>query len=327
MTRETKIGLLVGLAFIIVIGILLSDHLTSATEPPQAQLAQVGNNVRSTTNAPGTNRASSAAGIFNTATNQQPTAPQHAVPTQNELANRTAQPVQIINVGGPAQNSNLQNPNTQQNPPTDPPVSMAPPVNRTDGPVVVNQPDPQQPIVQNDPVMPGSIADVAQKNGEELVGPNNEPIKQPIVNNTITQLPAGTTSYVAVSGDNVSKIARKFLGSDNKANREAIINANPSLKADANKIISGKSYLIPAKGATAAQPAPLTPDRTAQKPATTATQEHWYTVKEGDSLWKIAESQCGGGKAVAAIKELNKDIIKNDVLQAGQKIRLPNAPR
>src|SRR5438477_1485128 len=45
MTRETKIGLLVGLAFIIVIGILLSDHLGS-TEPPQAQLAGVGDTVR-----------------------------------------------------------------------------------------------------------------------------------------------------------------------------------------------------------------------------------------------------------------------------------------
>ena len=33
MTRETKIGLLVGLAFIIVIGILLSDHIGSTTEP------------------------------------------------------------------------------------------------------------------------------------------------------------------------------------------------------------------------------------------------------------------------------------------------------
>ena len=51
MTRETKIGLLVGLAFIIVIGILLSDHLTSSTEPPQAPLATAGNTVRSTVNA------------------------------------------------------------------------------------------------------------------------------------------------------------------------------------------------------------------------------------------------------------------------------------
>ena len=53
MTRETKIGLLVGLAFIIVIGILLSDHLTSATEPQQAQLAQVAGNVRNGVAVPG----------------------------------------------------------------------------------------------------------------------------------------------------------------------------------------------------------------------------------------------------------------------------------
>src|SRR5947209_20471073 len=47
MTRETKIGLLVALAFIIVIGILLSDHMTSTSEPPLAQLQQAGNNLRS----------------------------------------------------------------------------------------------------------------------------------------------------------------------------------------------------------------------------------------------------------------------------------------
>ena len=53
MTRETKIGLLVGLAFIIVIGILLSDHLTSTNEPQQAQLAQVAGNVRTGVAIPG----------------------------------------------------------------------------------------------------------------------------------------------------------------------------------------------------------------------------------------------------------------------------------
>jgi hypothetical protein len=46
MTRETKIGLLVGLAFIIVIGILLSDHMTSSTEPPRRRCRSPGNNVR-----------------------------------------------------------------------------------------------------------------------------------------------------------------------------------------------------------------------------------------------------------------------------------------
>src|SRR5207237_10110271 len=55
MTRETKIGLLVGLAFIIVIGILLSDHFRGATEPPTAPLDTVGRNVRTATATPGAN--------------------------------------------------------------------------------------------------------------------------------------------------------------------------------------------------------------------------------------------------------------------------------
>ena len=42
MTRETKIGLLVGLCFIIVIGILLSDHFRSTMEPPEAALVNAG---------------------------------------------------------------------------------------------------------------------------------------------------------------------------------------------------------------------------------------------------------------------------------------------
>jgi nucleoid-associated protein YgaU len=53
MTRETKISLLVGLAFFIVMGILLTDHLRMAGEPPQAALADAGATVREATGAPG----------------------------------------------------------------------------------------------------------------------------------------------------------------------------------------------------------------------------------------------------------------------------------
>src|SRR5689334_784013 len=46
MTRETKIGLLVGLAFIIVVGILLEDHFAGTVEPRPAPLQVVTKNVR-----------------------------------------------------------------------------------------------------------------------------------------------------------------------------------------------------------------------------------------------------------------------------------------
>ena len=46
MTRENKIGLLVGLAFIIAVGILLSDHLSTTDEPTPAPLPIAGSAVR-----------------------------------------------------------------------------------------------------------------------------------------------------------------------------------------------------------------------------------------------------------------------------------------
>src|SRR4051812_23988508 len=94
MTRETKIGMLVGLAFIIVIGILLSDHMTSTTEPAKAPLSSAGSEVRSGVTTP-------AAATVNSGTVQiPPTAPSAQVPTHDELASRNVNPpVQNIAVG------------------------------------------------------------------------------------------------------------------------------------------------------------------------------------------------------------------------------------
>ena len=60
MTRETKIGLLVGLAFIIVIGILLSDHFTTTTQPHQAALTTTIDDVLGSTRTLGPRRQNSA---------------------------------------------------------------------------------------------------------------------------------------------------------------------------------------------------------------------------------------------------------------------------
>src|SRR6476620_3948163 len=96
MARETKIGLLVGLAFIIVIGILLADHLTSSTEPPPAPLAGAGSSVRSAVTTP----AGPGNPPITTVAAPQGVAPQQTVPTRNELTAAHGSPVQI-DVGGP----------------------------------------------------------------------------------------------------------------------------------------------------------------------------------------------------------------------------------
>jgi nucleoid-associated protein YgaU len=85
MTRETKIGLLVGLAFIIVIGILLSDHLSSTNEPLGAPLRVAGDTLRSGLGQPASDDV---APVLRA---PQAIVPQQSVVTNEELNQHTAQ--------------------------------------------------------------------------------------------------------------------------------------------------------------------------------------------------------------------------------------------
>jgi len=48
-----------------------------------------------------------------------------------------------------------------------------------------------------------------------------------------------------------------------------------------------------------------------------------YIVKEGDSLWKIAESHLGDGNRYTEIIKLNPDVSPNGYLAVGTKLKIP----
>ncbi len=72
---------------------------------------------------------------------------------------------------------------------------------------------------------------------------------------------------------------------------------------------------------------PTTPAATTAPPMTSATESTTYVVKQGDSLWKIADQFYHDGTKGKVIADANKDVIKNaDDLAVGMKLTIPPAP-
>ena len=327
MTRETKIGLLVGLAFIIVVAILLTDHTTTATDPRPASLPDVGSNVRQSV-------ASPAAPPPPAETVRAP------IPTRADLtppppAEPARQPVRIVEVGPGS--------------PSATPIAIS--QNPADDRSAAGEPVPQLPPLDGVPPPPtsgrngkplarGGPADLVSQHPDEFVnaadaasartaaqGKNGKPATAPV---------APPKTYVAEAGDSVSKIAAKAMGGNTKANRDALVKANASLQAEGNLVYVGKSYVIPSAGATAPAAEQATADRR-QPPATepgpfrapppSAPNTVWYTVKENDNLWRIAARELGDGNRWTQIKDVNRDVLKGgETVKANMRIRLPKSP-
>lgn len=285
MTRETKIGLLVGLAFIIVIGILLSDHMTSTIEPPLAALQLAGPNVRSGLGQPASDNAPPVVVV-----------PPNVAPRQ---------PVNIA--GQDVASLNAAKTNTASN---------------------------NHPVSTKNNDVPADLRQVAKNAGEDLVDVNASNTNTTTSDATaavepVKLVPART--YKAQPGDSLTKIAAKMYGSSSKANRDAIIAANPTLKDNPNRIIVGRTYSIPPLNSAA----PVKSAAVAQAPAAAAPvpmkpvsePQYTYVVQPGDSLWSIAVDQLGNANTLAAIKELNKDVLKgSDRVRPNMKLRLPAKP-
>jgi hypothetical protein len=111
---------------------------------------------------------------------------------------------------------------------------------------------------------------------------------------------ADRSGYAAAKGDTLSNVATGLLGSDSKENRNAVIAANPSLQADPDLVLAGKTYVAsPANGASAV-PAPHAANVAAsQSQAPTAgnsssDRELKYVAQPGDSVSVLAADLLGG---------------------------------
>jgi hypothetical protein len=164
---------------------------------------------------------------------------------------------------------------------------------------------------------------------------------QPVAKSTILESgelnPASSRAltYTARSGDTLSELAVALLGKDSKANRDIIVNANPSLQDNPDRVVIGRVYdksapavTEPAAPAVAESPAPVASKPVAIAPTTpeAAKPELKYTAKPGDTVTNLA------GALLGAETKTNRDAIVNanaslqhnaDRVVAGRTYRIP----
>ena len=123
-----------------------------------------------------------------------------------------------------------------------------------------------------------------------------------------------TTSYIIQPGDTLWKIAVKYYGDGNQWRK--ILEDNKAVIKDPNRIYVGQAIIIN-----------VVSNNTETKVSNKTNIESIdgsYTVKEGDTLWKISKKVYGTGIFWRRIFDANKDTITDaSRIYVGQKIKMP----
>jgi nucleoid-associated protein YgaU len=161
--------------------------------------------------------------------------------------------------------------------------------------------------------------------GKKLLGGGNddEAIKKEIedslgaeaISGLVVEVNDGVVTLAGVATDNATR-EKAILIAGNVEDVEAV---------NADQLLSQEMIAA----ATAASEAANAEANTEANADTTATstdmpEPTFYTIKEGDTLWKIAQETLGDGNHYEKIVEANLEVIKDaDKIYPGQTIRIP----
>ncbi len=320
MTRDAKIGLLLGLVFIFVIAFIINGlpslRKKTSNEELTGQLPELRDPAHGI--AESQRRARQVNYSIRPDRREVPRAPQVQAPVTDEQDIRfTMQLPQ-----GP-----LSTVMQQTVPPAEQPVGIV-----AQGPVrVVHTPTN---ITQRTYVPP-------------LQRPAVKDVPRPRVQ---ARKPARPKIYVIKKNDNLARIAQKFYGPE-EGNRQININriykANRQILRSPDEIYIGQKLMIPplpvlrpAKG-TVGNVLPgelfektisVGKDRLgsakrqvpAKQPKPVAKKYRLYVVREGDSLWKIAVEKLGNGSRYKELARLNARILEDeDNVAVGMRLKIP----
>lgn len=208
------------------------------------------------------------------------------------------------------------------------PAGTAGPSTATPTPLVLAGADLRRPVVTpatGDPSLEGT-GPLARQRGPVrpvgLTGPGDAAAKAPA--------PGWPKKHVIAEGDTLEVIARDFY--DDRTRVKELLAANPRIKSP-NQLRIGDELVIPeptwaggrgepvaAAGKTVEIAGP------ASSAAPTRSSERTYVVRSGDTLYGIAQRQCGSGARWKEILTLNKKLLRGDAkrLAPGMKLVLPD---
>jgi nucleoid-associated protein YgaU len=155
--------------------------------------------------------------------------------------------------------------------------------------------------------------------------------------------PAGPKMHVVQENDSLEFIAKKYYGPAEgvkKENLERIFMANKDTLSSPDMIQVGQRILVPPLRTQPQKPVQARSDlkdqlfnkmesikaRTISLASAIPTGRYQeYVVKDGDSLWKIADEQLSDPGRYLEIAKLNKDVLEDeDQLSVGMHIKLPS---
>jgi len=182
----------------------------------------------------------------------------------------------------------------------------------------------------NPPLPDRTINERVLRNPDELVPVGQAAGARPPVD------PSAPRHYTAQPGDTVSRLAGRFYGTNNKANRDLIINANPPLQAEGNPVIVGKVYVLPSAGLLPTAPFNARCDASAGSrsrgadtaPAAAAPAPIDASYYNGQGERQPLEDRrfaAGNPNAWTTIRDMNADVLKGgENVIVNMRLRLPS---
>ncbi len=343
MARETKVGLLIGVGVILLIAIIVNDHLvTVQTAEEPGRLTRFAEATQQELSeqpdvSPGNPDSIHNAYQPQPQTQARRTESDHAIEHQRHPGSTSGEPTRqsLIPTAEELNDGSWQAPRRETPPRSAQGLHAAV---RVETDTESDQLDHEQAVAQfatperGHPMQVGSSIDTAtsdrlralqeQARQAMLIEPARATPIQPTEIARRTPPSNAEVIHYVKPGETLWEIADRYLNDGSQWKQIAAANA---AQVDRNNNVAAGARLVIPSGAALAQATQpggsagaidITP-RGGQVPTL-------YTVKAGDSLYKIAQTTLGDGKRFREIYELNRDQMKNEnTLKQGMKLKVP----